>query len=110
MLIGNLYYDRRWWTDALREYRFAVMTEARTRSDAILLNNTIRCLGERATYPRARRLLVDHVGRAALPALHRAAKLSVAQVRKRADELAHALEKSAEALKTRRWDCPPRSA
>jgi serine/threonine-protein kinase len=72
-LIGHLYFDRKWWTDALREYRFAITVDGRAKADPLLVGNTIRALGDRATAPRARRLLVQYIGRGAVPALRRAA-------------------------------------
>jgi serine/threonine-protein kinase len=71
-LIGSLYFDRRWWTDALREYRFACHLEARARRDSTLVNNTVRMLADHNTYFRARRLILDTLGRAAVPALRTA--------------------------------------
>jgi len=73
-LIGHLYFDRKWWTDALREYRFAIALDGRARRDETLVNNTVRALSERTTYPRARRVILDYVGRNAAPALKRASK------------------------------------
>jgi hypothetical protein len=76
LLIGNIYFDRKWWTDALKEYRFAVKQDPRARGDMILVNNTIRMLADRGTAPRARRLLLDYVGKAAVPSLKRAVKVT----------------------------------
>jgi eukaryotic-like serine/threonine-protein kinase len=73
-LIGHLYFDRKWWTDGLREYRFAITVDGHAKSDALLVGNTIRALGDRSTAPRARRLLLQYVGRGAVPALRRAAR------------------------------------
>ncbi len=73
-LLGHLYYDRRWITDALKEYRYALSLDLRSRSDMTIINNTVRALGDRATAGRARRVLIDFVGRSAIPALRRAAE------------------------------------
>jgi hypothetical protein len=75
-LLGHLYYDRKWWTDSLREYRFAVNTWPRAKSDAILVGNSAHMLGDAKTYARARRLLVDYVGRAGLHSLRKLARAS----------------------------------
>ncbi|HZS36979.1 MAG TPA: serine/threonine-protein kinase [Polyangia bacterium] len=93
-LIGHLYYDRRWWTDALREYRFALALEPRQKSNAILVGNAVHALADGKTYARARRLLTDYVGRAALPALKKAARAtsSPPQLKKRAQQLIAALD------------------
>jgi serine/threonine-protein kinase len=71
-LLGHLYFDRRWISDALKEYRYALSLDLRTRSDPTIINNTVRALGDRATAGRARRVLIDFVGRSAIPALRRA--------------------------------------
>jgi len=73
-LIGDLYFDKKWWTDGLREYRFAITLDGRAKKNGILLDNTVRALGDRNTSARARRLLVDYIGRGAVPALKRAAR------------------------------------
>jgi len=72
-LIGHLYFDRRWYTDALREYRYACQIDPKRRSDGTLINNTIRTLGDKKTNARARRLIGEVLGRAALPSLRQAA-------------------------------------
>jgi hypothetical protein len=96
LLIGHLYFDRRWLTDGLKEYRFAVITDPKAKTDGTMIANAIRALGERVTYGRARRLLATHVGRSALPALRKAARTSQAPlVRKRADELAKIIDRGA---------------
>jgi serine/threonine-protein kinase len=73
-LIGHLYADRRWMTDALREYRYALSLDVRARADQTIINNTVRALGDHATAARAHRVLIDYVGRSAIPALRRAAE------------------------------------
>ena len=84
-LLGHLYNDRRWTVDALREYRYALSLDVRARGDQTIINNTVRALGERATAPRARRVLIDYVGRTAIPTLRRAAERS--DTRKAAEEV-----------------------
>jgi hypothetical protein len=92
-LIGDLYFDKKWWTDALREYRFAITLDARAKRNDILVNNSVRALADRTTYPRARRLLLDYVGRNAAPALKRAAKSgSPLLLRRRAQQVLATLE------------------
>jgi serine/threonine-protein kinase len=92
-LIGNLYYDRKWWTDALREYRYAATVFPRARANAILIGNSVHTLADGKTYARARKLLVEQVGRAALPALKKAAHASSSSpaLRKRAGEVIAAI-------------------
>ena len=64
VLIGDVYFDKKWWTDGLREYRFAITLDGRAKKNEILLNNSVHALGDRATFARARRLILDYVGRA----------------------------------------------
>ena len=71
-LLGHLYFDRGWIDYGLREYRYALTLEVSARSDQTIINNTIEALGDPATAPRARRVLVDSVGRSAIPALRHA--------------------------------------
>jgi serine/threonine-protein kinase len=73
-VLGHLYYDRHWTTEALREYRYALSLDLRARTDPTIINNTVRALGDRTNTARARRVLVDFVGRTAIPALRRAAE------------------------------------
>ena len=92
-LIGDLYFDKKWWTDGLREYRFAVTIDARAKKNDLLLSNSVRALGDRNTFARAHRLLLDYVGRTAVPALTRAAKSGpTPQLRRRAQKVLATLE------------------
>jgi hypothetical protein len=92
-IIGNLYFDRRWWTDALREYRFACRLDPKAKNDRILIDNTVRTLADHGTYWRARRLLVDYVGRSAIPAVRSAMKnASSSEVRRRTQRVLESLE------------------
>lgn len=92
-LIGDLYFDKKWWTDGLREYRFAITADAHAKKNDLLLTNSVRALGDRNTFARARRLILDYVGRAAVPALKRAARSGGApQLRARAQKVLATLE------------------
>ena len=84
-LLGHLYFDRHWITDALREYRYALSLDLRARSDQTIIGNAVRALGDRPNAARARRVLIDHVGRAAIPALRKAAERP--ETRQTADEV-----------------------
>ncbi len=93
-LIGHLYFDRKWWTDALREYRFAVTVYPRARTNSILVGNAVHALSDRATFARARRLVANYLGRAALPALRKAARSGATPaLRRRAAALVAALDR-----------------
>jgi hypothetical protein len=92
-LIGSIYFERRWWTDALREYRFAITLDGRARKNDALVGNSVRALAERTTYARARRLILEYVGRNASPALRRAAKSGATPaLRRRAQKVLATLE------------------
>jgi serine/threonine-protein kinase len=96
ILIGNLYFDRKWWTDALREYRFAITLEGRARKDEYLIVNSVHALSDKGTYARARRLIIVYVGKSAVPALRRAAKSGATQAwRQRAQKVLSSLDSRA---------------
>ena len=71
-LLGHLYFDRRWMTDGLKEYRYALSLDVRARTDQTIINNTVLALSDSTNAARARRVLIDYVGRSAIPALRRA--------------------------------------
>jgi eukaryotic-like serine/threonine-protein kinase len=91
-LIGDLYFERKWWTDAMREYRFAIALDGRARKSEPLVSNSVHALADRATYPRARRLILDYVGKGAAPALKRAVKSGPATLRRRAKSVLSTIE------------------
>jgi hypothetical protein len=84
-LLGHLYYDRHLVIAALKEYRYALSLDLRARTDATIINNTVRALADPDTAPRARRVLIDFVGRSAIPMLRRAAERP--ETRARAEEV-----------------------
>ena len=58
--------------DGLKEYRYALSLDVRARNDQTIINNTVRALADATTAARARRVLIDYVGRTAIPALRHA--------------------------------------
>ena len=91
--IGNNYFGRKWWTDALREYRFAITLDGRAKKNEVLVINSVHALSERATYARARRLILDYVGKSAVSALKRAVKTGpTPTLRRRAQKVLATLE------------------
>jgi hypothetical protein len=74
--LGHAYFRKLWRTDALREYRTALLLRPQLRREALLIRNAVVGL-EDPTYGLARVLLLKHVGVAALPELRRAARGSV---------------------------------
>jgi serine/threonine protein kinase len=92
-LIGDLYFDRKWWTDGLREYRFAITLDPRAKKRDPLVSNSVHALGDRNTYARARRLILDYIGRSAVPALKRMVKSGAPPIlRRRAQTMLATLE------------------
>ena len=92
-LIGNLYFDKKWWTDGLREYRFAITLDARAKKNDC--SSATACTRSAITTPsRARAACsLDYVGRGAVPALKRAAKSGATpQLRRRAQKVLATLE------------------
>jgi serine/threonine protein kinase len=91
-LLGDLYFDRHWWSDGLAKYREAIRLGPGYRKKASIQRNAILALSDDRTYPRARALLVKDIGRTAVPRLKKAAKSDPSRsVRKRASSVLAAL-------------------
>ena len=91
-LLGNLYFERRWWTQGLDAYRAAVANDRRYAARATLNRNAIRALAADKTRVRAQNLIRKVIGRSALPFLRSAARSDRNRdVRARADALAKAM-------------------
>ncbi len=91
-LLGNLYFERRWWTQGLDAYRAAVANDRRYAARATLNRNAIRALAADKTRVRASNLIRKVIGRSALPFLRSAARSDRNRdVRARADALARAM-------------------
>jgi serine/threonine-protein kinase len=91
-LLGDLYFDRHWWSDGLAKYREAIRLGPGYRKKASIQRNAILALSDDRTYPRARALLVKDIGRTAAPRLKKAAKSDPSRsVRKRASSVLAAL-------------------
>ena len=73
-LIGNLYFDKRWWNVALDHYRIAVLKNGGYKGNQVLLRNLVRMLGSKKTASRAETFLRGTIGHPAKAALLRAAK------------------------------------
>jgi len=73
-LLGDLYFGRGWWSDALAKYREAIKLSPGYRRRITIQKNAIAALGSDRSYARARVLLVRDVREPALPALARAAE------------------------------------
>ena len=73
-LLGNLYFQRKWWTDGLESYEAAIQNNRSYRARAPLIKNAIVALSSSKTAPKAHRLLVRQIGGAAAPYLRWAAR------------------------------------
>ena len=92
-LLGNLYFERLWFTQGLEAYGGAVANDHSYRGRATLSRNAIRALGAGKTHAKAYALLKNVVGRSALPYLRRAAAADPSgDVRARAAALVRALD------------------
>ena len=88
-LLGNLYYDQRWWGVAMDEYALAIRKNAAYRSNATLNRNVIRMLSSPKTQQKATNFLRGTIGHPAHEYLRQAAAHEDNPViRKRAAELA----------------------
>jgi eukaryotic-like serine/threonine-protein kinase len=73
-LLGNLYFDKRWWSVALDHYRIAIRKNAQYRRNATLNRNVIRMLSNAKTRAKANWFLRKTIGRPAKGYLKWAAK------------------------------------
>jgi TolA-binding protein len=73
-LLGNLYYDQRWWTVAMEHYSAAIKKNARYRANPTINRNVIRMLASSKTRRKAQGFLKYTVGRPALPYVRHAAQ------------------------------------
>lgn len=88
-LLGNLYFEKTWWSKGLDAYQRSIARNDFYAGKAIVSRNAIEALGNAGTRAKASRLLVNDVGKNALPHLARAAKEHEdPTVRKRAAALA----------------------
>jgi serine/threonine-protein kinase len=72
-LLGNLYFDKRWWSVATDHYKIAIAKDARYKKNPTLIRNIIRTLGSVKTNKRAQAFLRGNIGRPAIPHLKAAA-------------------------------------
>jgi len=72
-LMGNLYYDKRWWSVAMDHYRVAITRNAAYRNNGTLVRNVIRTLASPKTQGKAIYFLRKTIGHASVPYLRSAA-------------------------------------
>lgn len=91
-LLGNLYYDRRWWSVSMDHYRAAIQLAGGYRANATLIRNVIRMLISKKTDKQAETFLRRTIGRSALPYLQSTARSDPnAYMRRYAAALARAI-------------------
>ena len=73
-LMGNIYFDRKWWSVAMDHYQLAIKKNAGYRKNGTLNRNVIRMLASTKTRQRATNFLRGIIGKYAGPHLRRAAK------------------------------------
>ncbi len=73
-LLGNLYFDKHWWSVALEHYTVAVKKSPDYRANSTLNRNVIRMLAGAKTTRKAEGFLKYTVGKFALPYLKYAAQ------------------------------------
>jgi serine/threonine-protein kinase len=73
-LLGNLYFDKRWWSVAMERYRIAIKKNARYRHNSTLNRNVIRMLSSPKNSKKASWFLRKTIGHPAKAYVKRAAK------------------------------------
>jgi serine/threonine-protein kinase len=91
-LLGNLYFDKRWWSIAMDHYRIAIVKNGGYRQNSTLNRNIIRMLASNKTRGKADYFLRKTIGKPAVPYLKFAAQSEKnARVRSYAAGLAKAI-------------------
>jgi len=91
-LLGNLYFDKRWWSVAMDHYRASIAKNAGYKNNATLNRNIIRMLASKKTAGSAEYFLRKTIGRQSVPYLRYAAQHeSSAYVKRYAAALAKAI-------------------
>jgi eukaryotic-like serine/threonine-protein kinase len=82
--LGNLYAELQRWPAAVDAYSAALARQRLYRNDAALIGDVVEALASDAAAQRASRLILDVIGKAALPRLNQATRSSNATLRTRA--------------------------
>ncbi|HEY4057279.1 MAG TPA: serine/threonine-protein kinase [Kofleriaceae bacterium] len=86
-LLGNLYFDKRWWSVSMDQYKIAIDKAAAYKKNGVLNKNLVKMLGDPRTVRKAQNMLRSN-GSPAKPYLKVAAKSDKnANVRKYAASL-----------------------
>ena len=92
-LLGNLYYDQRWWSVSMEHYRQAIAKNPQYKANPTLNRNIIRMLASPKTQASATTFLRKTLGREAIPYLKTAAtREDNPTVRKQAASLAKTIK------------------
>ncbi|MBA2543187.1 MAG: hypothetical protein H0V17_26330 [Deltaproteobacteria bacterium] len=73
-LLGNLYFDKSWWSIAMDHYRIAISKNGGYRQNSTLNRNIIRMLASNRTRGKADFFLRKTIGKPAVPYLKLAAQ------------------------------------
>jgi len=73
-LLGNLYFDQRWWSVAMEYYRAAIYRNGGYKTNTLLIRNVIGMLVSKKTDRQAEAFLKKSIGRPAIPHLQAVAK------------------------------------
>jgi hypothetical protein len=73
-LLGHLYFEKGWWILGMDYYEAAIKNNGLYRGKRILNQNVIRALASKKTRKKATRVVVNTIGRQALPFLKQAVR------------------------------------
>jgi serine/threonine protein kinase len=91
-LLGNLYYDKLWWSVAMDHYKAAISRNGGYRGNAVLNRNLIKMLASPKTVKKASGFIRSIIGKPAITYLKQAAKSEPNdRVRKTAGSLAKSI-------------------
>ena len=93
-LIGNVYFDRMWWSEGFDAYRVAVTGNAAYRQDRTLIVNVLKSFMSERYGSVGARFIEREIGAAAIPFLQDAARGNSVSIRARASRLLAKLERA----------------
>jgi hypothetical protein len=86
-LMGNVFFDRMWWSDGFEAYRTAVNGNPAYRQDPVLISNVVKSLISERHAGIGAHFIEHEIGSAAVPALEEALRSTSPNVRSRATRL-----------------------
>ncbi len=91
--MGNLFFEQKWWKDALERYNLAITVDDSYRSNSEMIKNVIEMLGTKKPPQKARSFLNNKVALPAVPHLEEASiHHENPKTRRRAAEIAKAIQ------------------